>query len=66
MLAGYRYGHKWVCDRTEGRHFAVIAMHFGACKGGVGDDAVSVSVPEVRSEDAVVSSEVGVWSWVQL
>ena len=29
MLAGYRYGHKWVCDGTEGRHFAVIVMQSG-------------------------------------
>ena len=30
----YRYGNKLVRDWTEGRHFAVIEMQFGACKGG--------------------------------
>ena len=34
LSEGYRYGDKWVGDRTEGRHFAVIEMHLGACKGG--------------------------------
>ena len=31
---GYRYGNRSVRDWTEGRHFSVIVMHFGACKGG--------------------------------
>ena len=31
---GYRYGNRSVRDWTEGGHFAVIVMHFGACKGG--------------------------------
>ena len=30
----YRYGNKLVRDWAEGRHFAVIEMQFGACKGG--------------------------------
>ena len=30
-------------------------MHFGACKGGVGDDAVSV--PEVQSEGGLVVAD---------
>ena len=31
---GYRYGNRSVRDWTEGRHFSVIVMHFGACQGG--------------------------------
>ena len=33
LLEGNRYGHRSVGDGTEGRHFAVMVMHFGAWQG---------------------------------
>ena len=33
LLEGNRYGHRSVGDGTEGRQFAVMAVHFGAWQG---------------------------------